>query len=93
MRVVAEWANRQRLAEPERQPRPADVPAMQPSAWPTAYTTRRMLAADMAPLAKPDRAYVERLLALSPALATVRDLAQRFSPWSAPILPMPSRPG
>ena len=82
MRVVAEWANRQRLAEPERQPRPADVPAMQPSARPTAYTARRvarMLTADMAPLAEPDRAYVERLLALSPALATVRDLAQRFA--------------
>ena len=37
-----------------------------------------MLTADLAVLAEPDRAYVERLLALSPALAAVRDLAQRF---------------
>ena len=33
---------------------------------------------DLAVLAEPDRGYVERLLALSPALANVRDLAQRF---------------
>ena len=32
----------------------------------------------LAVLAEPDRAYVERLLALSPTLATVRDLARRF---------------
>ena len=38
-----------------------------------------MLTADMVPLAEPNRAYVERLLLLSPALATVRDLAQRFA--------------
>ena len=37
-----------------------------------------MLTADLAVLAEPDRGYVERLLALSPALAMVRDLAQRF---------------
>ncbi len=37
-----------------------------------------MLAADPAVLAEPDRGYVERLLALSPALATVRDLVRRF---------------
>lgn len=37
-----------------------------------------MLAADLLSLAEPDRGYVERLLALSPALATVRDLARRF---------------
>ena len=35
-------------------------------------------AADLAVLAEPDRGDVERLLAVSPALATVRDLAQRF---------------
>ena len=29
-------------------------------------------------LTEPERAYVERLLALSPALATARDLARRF---------------
>ena len=37
-----------------------------------------MLATDTPALAEPDRAYVERRLLLSPALATVRDLAQRF---------------
>ena len=37
-----------------------------------------MLTADLAVLAEPDRAYVERLLALSSTLATVRGLAQRF---------------
>ena len=38
-----------------------------------------MLTADLATIAEPDRAYAERLLALSPALAMVRDLAQRFA--------------
>ena len=82
MRVVAEWANWQRLADPVRQPGPADVPAVQPPARPTTYPARRvarMLTADLATIAEPDRAYVERLLALSPALATVRDLARRFA--------------
>jgi transposase len=37
-----------------------------------------MLTADLPLLAEPDRAYVERLLTLSPALAMVRELAQRF---------------
>ena len=37
-----------------------------------------MLTADLASLAEPDRAYVERLLVLSPTLAKVRDLAGRF---------------
>ena len=81
MRVVAEWANRQRLAEPVRQPGPAPALATQRSPRPAAYPARRaarMLTADMTALAEPDRAYVERLLALSPALATVRGLAQRF---------------
>ncbi len=38
----------------------------------------RMLTADLPSLAGPERAYVERLLALSPALASVRNLAGRF---------------
>ena len=38
-----------------------------------------MLTADTTTLAEPDRAYVERLLGLSPALAAARDLAQRFA--------------
>ena len=81
MRVVAEWANRQRLAEPERQTGPAPAPATQRSPRPAAYPPRRvaqMLAADLSSLADPDRGYVERLLLLSPALAAARDLGQRF---------------
>ncbi|GAC1541394.1 MAG: hypothetical protein NVS2B4_20540 [Ramlibacter sp.] len=82
MRVVTEWASRQRLAEPERQPGPAGVPASRSPAQPAAYPARRvarMLTADLTTVAEPDRAYVERLLALSPALAMVRNLAQRFA--------------
>lgn len=83
LRVVTEWVGRQRLAEPERarQHGPAAVPAVQPPPRSTSYPARRvarMLTADLALLAEPDRTYVERLLALSPTLALVRDLAQRF---------------
>ena len=81
MRVVTEWANRQRLAEPERQFGPAPALAMEHSPRPAAYPARRvarMLTADLPSLAEPDRAYVERLLGLSPALAAARDLALRF---------------
>ena len=82
MRVVTEGANRQRLADPERQPGPAPASATQRSPRPAAYPARRvarMLTADLATITEPDRAYVERLLAMSPTLATVRDLAQRFA--------------
>ena len=81
IRVVTEWANRQRLAEPERQFGPAPASATQRSPQPAAYPARRvarMLTADLPSLADPDRAYVERLLGLSPALAASRDLALRF---------------
>ena len=81
MRVVTEWATRQRLAEPERQVGPVPASATQHSRPPVAYPARRvarMLTADLEVLADPDRAFVELLLRLSPALAAVRDLAQRF---------------
>ena len=81
MRVVAEWASPQRLAAPEQQPGPATASAVQSPIWSAAYPARRvarMLTADLAVLAEPDRGYVERLLALSSALAMVRNLAQRF---------------
>jgi len=81
MRVVTEWANQQRLAAAGGQPGPAAAPAVQPSLRPAAYPARRvarMFTADLAALAEPDRGYVERLLALSPALAVARDLAQCF---------------
>ena len=81
MRVVTEWANRQRLAEPEQQVGSAPALAMEHSPQPAAYPARRvarMLTADLPSLADPDRAYVERLLGLSPELAAARDLALRF---------------
>ncbi len=81
MRVVTEWANRQRLLKPERQFGSAPALAMEHPPRPAAYPARRvarMLTADLPSLAEPDRAYVERLLGLSPALAAARDLAQRF---------------
>jgi len=81
MRVVTEWASRKRLAAPEQQPGPTRASAAQPLTRPAAYPARRvarMLAADLAVLAEPDRSYVERLLALSPALAVVYALARRF---------------
>ncbi len=81
MRVVTEWASRQRLAALGGQPGPATVLAVQPPLRPAAYPARRaarMLTADLAVLAAPDRGHIERLVALSPMLATVRDLAQRL---------------
>jgi len=81
IRVVTEWANRQRLEEPGRQFGPAPASATQRSPQPAAYPARRvarMLTADLPSLADPDRAYVEQLLGLSPALAACRDLALRF---------------
>ena len=81
IRVVTEWANRQRLVEPEQQFRPASAAATQRSPRPAAHPARRvarMLTADLPSLAEPDRSYVERLLALSPALARVCDLVLRF---------------
>ena len=68
MRVVTEWSGRQRLATP-KPPRSTSYPARR---------VARILTADLALLAEPDRVYVERLLALSPTLAMVRNLAQRF---------------
>ena len=75
LRVVTEWASRQRLAEPAAAPTAARSSR---SAMYPARRVARMLTADLSSLAAPERAYVERLLELSPALATVRDLARRF---------------
>ena len=63
MRVVTEWANRQRLADPERQPGPAPASATQRCPRPAAHPARRvarMLTADLATITEPDRAYVDR---------------------------------
>lgn len=83
LRVVTEWATRQRLATPAAEPVVATtaVAARARAPCPAAYPARRvarMLTADLLSLAEPERACVARLLALSPELATVRDLALRF---------------
>lgn len=83
LRVVTEWATRQRLAAPatEQVATTTAVAARARAPRPAAYPARRvarMLTADLPSPAAPERAYVERLLELSPALATVRDLALRF---------------
>lgn len=77
MRVVTEWANRRRLAQPATEPAVSAAPS-RTEAFP-ARRVARTLAADPLSLAEPGRAYAERLLALSPALATVRNLACRFA--------------
>ena len=79
LRVVTEWATRQRLAAPAAEP-VATAPstkAPRPATYP-ARRGARMLTADLSLLAGPERAYIEQLLAVSPALASVRDLALRF---------------
>jgi transposase len=76
LRVVTEWANRQRLAEPD-----AALTATKPSRS-VMYPARRVariLTADPSSLTQPDCAYVEQLVRLSPTLAAVRDLARRFA--------------
>jgi len=75
LRVVTEWASRQRLAEPRVVPETKPLPR---AATYPARRVARLITADLPSLAEPDRAYVERLLALSPALAMVRDLACCF---------------
>jgi len=68
LRVVTEWASRQRLATA-----PAKI------AIPSARRAARLLVADLGVLDAAERKHIERLLATSPALARVRDLARRFS--------------
>ena len=67
LRVVAEWASRQRLATA-----PATL------AIPSARRAARLLVADLDVLDAAERKHIERLLAISPALSRVRDLARRF---------------
>jgi transposase len=81
LRAVTEWATRQRLAAPATESGAATTAVATRAPRLAAHPARRvarMLTADLPSLAEPERAYIERLLALSPALATVRDLARRF---------------
>jgi len=75
LRVVTEWANRQRLADPVM----AKVPGHAAPPPPAARRVARMLIVDFPSLKEAERTYIERLLVLSPALDAVRDLARRFA--------------
>ena len=72
LRVVTEWATRQRLAT--RPGRSASGFTAPPS-----RRVARMLTADPRTLDGAERRYLEQLLAISPALALARDLALRFA--------------
>jgi transposase len=72
LRVVTEWATRQRLAALPG--RPASGFTAPPSRW-----VARMLTADPQTLEAAERGYLDRLLATSPQLALARDLALRFA--------------
>ncbi len=75
LRVVTEWANRQRLADPVM----AKVPGHAAPPAPAARRVARILTADLPSLKEAERTYIERLLALSPALDVVRGIARRFA--------------
>ncbi len=75
LRVVTEWTNRQRLASVVT----AKVPGHAAPPAPAARRVARILTADMPSLKEAERTYVERLLALLPALDVVRGLARRFA--------------
>jgi hypothetical protein len=72
LRVVAEWATRQRLAG-----RPGRSGSC--SAVPPIRRVARMLAADPSALRAEERRYLDRLLATSAPLAPARDPALRFA--------------
>jgi transposase len=72
LRVVTEWATRQRLSA---------APARAGSAFAVPATRRiaRILTTDSHELREPELSYLERLLAASPPSARLRDLAMRFA--------------
>jgi len=72
LRVVTEWATRQRLAPLPG--RPASGFAAPPS-----RRVARLLTADPQALDAAERGYLDRLLAASPPLALARDLVLRFA--------------
>jgi transposase len=70
-RVVTEWVTRQRLAsQPER--------AASALAAPSRQRLALLLTGDPADWTSEERLYLERLFSLSPEIATLHDLAQRF---------------
>lgn len=77
LRVVTEWANRQRLAASATAPTVAAQSA-RTKVYP-ARRVARMLTADLPSFPEPEQLYAEQLLAMSPALATARDLVCCFA--------------
>jgi len=75
LRVVTEWAHRQRLANPVM----AKMPGHAAPPPPAARRVARLLTVDFPSVKEAERTYIERLLALSPALNAVRGLARRFA--------------
>src|SRR5690242_5884193 len=72
LRVVTEWATRQRLAA--RRDRSASGFTVPPP-----RRVARVLTADPETLEGAERRYLDQLLAISPALALARNLARRFA--------------
>jgi transposase len=72
LRVVTEWATRQRLASRSGR-------VMSCFAAPPSRRVARMLTADPGMLEAGERQYLDRLLSTSPHLALARDLALRFA--------------
>jgi transposase len=77
LRVVTEWASRQRLAAPAMTGTPGRTTAPAPPL--AARRVARMLTTDPASLGRMEGSYLERLLARSSALRAVRDLSRRFA--------------
>ena len=72
LRVITEWATRQRL---DTMPARAGLEF----AMPSTRRIARSLTMDPQELDEPERGYLDRLLATSPPLAHLRDLAMRFA--------------
>jgi transposase len=70
LRVVTEWANRQRLDDKR--------PHSRPDAKLSARKIARLLMADPATLHEGEHRLAERILATAPALAKAREIAKRF---------------
>ena len=70
-RVVTEWVTRQRLASRSKR-------AASPLAAPSRRRLALLLTGDQADWTSEERLYLERLFSLSPEIAVLHDLAQRF---------------
>lgn len=83
MRVVTEWASRQRLAAQEQQPGPAPAPVAQPPIRPAAYPARRV--ARIPTLTW--RRLPSRTAAMSSGCWRCRRSWSWFAPWPDALMP------